>query len=155
MKTVRDVLTRPAVWVNPGHSVETATLLMKGHDIGALPVIEGSDLIGMVLDRHLLGVSPSLTVADVMIREKALLSPDVTLSDAAKSMADSGMMWIPVMDNGRLLGVITPADVMAHVCRSYDPMTELSWSDSLREWLSNQLKASHEVSILFVDLDEF
>src|SRR5687767_617710 len=155
MKTVRDVLTRPPVWVNPGHSVETATLLMKGHDIGALPVIEGPSLLGMVLDRQLLGANLRLTVAEVMTRDTAFLEPDVTLSDAAKRMADTGLMRIPVMDAGHLLGVISPAEVMSHVCRSYDPLTELSWADGLREWLAAQLKASREVSILFMDLDGF
>ena len=155
MKTVRDVLTRPPVWVNPGHSVETATLLMKGHDIGALPVIDGSQLVGIVIDRQLLGANLHLKVADVMTRDTASLHPDISLSDAAKRMADTGLMRIPVMEDSNLLGVITPAEVMAHVCRSFDPLTELSWADGLREWLAVQLKASREVTILFLDLDGF
>ena len=155
MKTVRDVLARPPVWVNPGHTVETATLLMKGHDVGALPVLDGAQLVGMVVDRQLLGVNLRLSVGEVMLKDGAFLPSSATLSDAAKRMADTGLMRIPVREEGRLLGVITPADVMSHVCRSYDPLTELSWSDGLREWLSIQLKASREVAILFLDLDGF
>src|SRR5438105_9066095 len=128
MKTVRDALTRPPVWVNPGHSVETATLLMKGHDIGALPVVDGTKLVGMIVDRQLLGADLRLSISDLMSRDTAYLSPDTSLSDAAKRMADTGLMRIPIMEEGKLLGVITPVDVMAHVCRSYDPLTAPSWA---------------------------
>jgi diguanylate cyclase (GGDEF)-like protein len=96
-----------------------------------------------------------MSVSEVMVRQTESISPETSLSDAAKRMADTGLMLIPVMDEGKLLGIISPAEVMAHVCRSFDPLTELAWSDGLREWLSNQLKASREVSILFVDLDGF
>ena len=56
MKTVSDVLRRSLVWVNPSHRIASVIVLMNGHDLGGLPVVEGGKLVGMVLHKHLLGI---------------------------------------------------------------------------------------------------
>jgi CBS domain-containing protein len=55
MKTVREVIRRAPVWLNPDHTIESAVVLMRGHNIGGLPVLDGTDIVGMVLYSHLLG----------------------------------------------------------------------------------------------------
>src|SRR5262245_55193554 len=67
MKTVREVIRRAPVWVNPDHTIESAIFLMRGHDIGVLPVLDGQKLVGMVLYSHLLGIDPTRRVGDVMM----------------------------------------------------------------------------------------
>ncbi|MGC8666539.1 MAG: CBS domain-containing protein [Chthonomonadales bacterium] len=155
MKTLREVIRRPPVWVNPGHTVETATILLRGHDIEALPVLDGSNLVGMVLYAQLLGADPNRLVGDIMIRDVTAASPDLSLREAANLMASSRLGRLPVMEGGRLLGVVAPSDLLPEVARSFDPLTELPWADSLREWAIAQLKSGREITVLFLDLDGF
>lgn len=155
MKTLREVIRRPPVWVNPGHTVETATILLRGHDLEALPVLDGPSLVGMVLYAQLLGADPTRPVADVMVRDVTAASPDLSVREAANLIASSRVGRLPVMEGGRLLGVVAPRDLLPEVARSFDPLTELPWADSLREWAIAQLKSGREITVLFMDVDGF
>lgn len=156
MKTVREVIRRAPVWVNPGHTTESAIVLMRGHDIGALPVMEGSSgLVGMVFYSHLLGVDPRRQVEDVMMVDIPTITPQMSVREAAEVMTQTALSRLPVMEGEKLVGVVTDGDLLPELGRSFDPLTELPWSDSLREWTITQLKRGQEVTVLFIDLDRF
>jgi diguanylate cyclase (GGDEF)-like protein len=155
MKTVREVIHRAPVWVNPGHTTETAVVLMRGHSIGALPVMDGPDLVGMVLYNHLLGTDLKQFVRDVMMVGVPTISPEKSVKEAAEVMAKSGISRLPVVENSALIGVVTTNDLLPELGRSYDPLTTLPWTDSLREWAIYHLRSGSEITILFFDLDQF
>lgn len=155
MKTVRELIHRAPVWVNPGHTAETAVVLMRGHSIGALPVMDGANLVGMVLYKHLLGVDLKQTVRDLMMVDVPTISPDRSVKEAAEVMAKSGISRLPVIENSELIGVVTTKDLLPELGRSYDPLTMLPWTDSLREWAIYHLRGGSEITILFYDLDQF
>jgi IMP dehydrogenase len=155
MKSVREVIRRAPVWVNPDHTIETAIILMRGHNIEAIPVLDGPDLAGIVLHGRLLGSDPENPVASVMLPGVPTVAADTSVREAADAMTRAGVGTLPVMDNGKLIGVITAADLLPELGRSYDPLTELHWSDSLREWSIEHLKDGSEITVLFVDLDNF
>jgi IMP dehydrogenase len=155
MKTVRELIHRAPVWVNPGHTAETAVVLMRGHSIGALPVLEGADLVGIVLYKHLLGADLNKYVRDLMITNIPTISPDKSVREAAELMAKSGVGRLPVVEDNALIGVVTADDLLPELGRSYDPLTQLPWTDSLRDWAIFHLRSGAEISILFFDLDQF
>ena len=155
MKTVREVLRRAPVWVNPEHTVESAIVLMRGHNIGGLPVMDGGRLAGMIDYSNLLGVEPSRQVREVMSEPAGSIALDATVRDAATMMRLTGTSRLPVTDGGRLVGVITDGDLLPEVGRNFDPLTDLAWSDALREWSIGHLKNGDEITVLFVDLDNF
>lgn len=155
MKTVREVLRRAPVWVNPDHTVESAIVLMRGHNIGGLPVMEGGRLAGMISYPDLLGADPARQVADVMTDTGESISPDASIREAAEQMARTGAGRLAVIEGERLVGVITDGDLLPEVGRNYDPLTDLPWSDGLREWAIDHLKRGEEITVLFVDLDNF
>jgi diguanylate cyclase (GGDEF)-like protein len=155
MKTVREVIRRAPVWVNPDHTNESAVVLMRGHNIGGLPVLEGNDIVGMVLYSHLLGADPNAFVRDVMMTGVPSVSPDVSVREAADLMARAAIGRLPVARAGKLIGVITDGDLLPELGRSFDPLTELPWTDTLREWAIGHLKRGMEISLLFFDLDDF
>lgn len=155
MRTVREILRRAPVWVNPAHRANSAIVLMRGHDIGALPVLDGERLVGMVLYSHLLGIDPGCCVSEVMMVGVPVLTPDMSVREAADWMTRSGMGRLPVLDNGELIGVLTDGDLLPELGRSFDPMTELPWTDSLREWAIEQLKRGAEITVIFFDLNRF
>lgn len=155
MKTVREVIRRAPVWVNPQHTVESAIILMRGHEIGALPVLDGSRLVGMVLYSHLLGVDIGRRVDEVMLVGIPAVTPEMSVREAASAMARARLGRLPVLEGGRLVGVITDGDLLPEVGRSFDPTTELPWADSLREWAIYHLQRGQEITVLFIDLDDF
>jgi diguanylate cyclase (GGDEF)-like protein len=155
MKTVREVLRRAPVWVNPEHTVESAIVLMRGHNVDGLPVIDGSRLVGMVTTGDLLGVDPRRIVADAMSHLETSISPDASVREAAEMMLSSGSKRLAVVEDDHLIGVITAGDLLMEVGRNFDPLTGLTWSDALREWAIEQLALGEEITVLFIDLDNF
>src|SRR5690349_12897184 len=128
MKTVRDVLRKSPIWVNPDHTVETAAILLRGHNIGALPVLDNMRLVGMICYQNLLCAAPETLVRELMLSDVPTLSPDLTVKQAAEVMQLSNLGRLPVEADGRLVGVITDGDLLPEVGRSFDPLTNLPWS---------------------------
>lgn len=154
MKTVRDLRLWP-VWVNPDHSIESATILMKGHSVAGLGVLHGDTFLGTVGIEDLVGVPPQDRVESVMKRDVGSVSLDMPLRRVAETMAVQNLPRLPVVDNGRFLGIITAQELLRDFGRNFDPLTHLPWSDTLRDWGIAQLKANNEITIIFLDLDDF
>jgi len=155
MKLVQDLIRRSPVWVNPEHTAESAIVLMRGHNIGALPVLDGPNLVGMVLYSHLLGVDPQQRVGDLMMVGVPTISPRMSVREAAAQMTRASLGRVPVVDGGRLVGVLTVGDLLPELGRATDPLTSLPWTDTLREWAIARLEQGLEITVLFIDLDGF
>lgn len=156
MKTVGDLLLREAVWLNPTHRVETAVLLLRGSGAGGLAVIENAALVGIVLCEHLLGVDGRQHVEEVMRRDFTPLSLSDPLRTAANQMLQQEAACLPVLNaQGELAGMLTQSDLLEALRLSIDPLTQLAWADQLREWAVDRLRTGQEISILFVDVNDF
>lgn len=116
---VRDIMTSPAIHVAPGESVEVAARTLAQYNIGALPVCspEGK-LHGMVTDRDLVtrcvatGRQPSqTTVRDVMTGKVEPAQPDMDAAVAAHLMGRLQIRRLPVVENGKLCGMISLGDL--------------------------------------------
>lgn len=156
MRLVKDLMTSDVVWVNPSAPVKTAVILMKSHNIGALPVIRNNDgVVGLVTLKDLLGEPPDASIADLMQTDFPIIEPTATVHAAAELMRKSGMGFLLVMDHGQLEGILSESDLMSEIGRTYDPLTDLPWSDTFREWAVNALKQGTEISVILFDLDQF
>ncbi len=155
MKTVRDIIRRSPVWVNPEHTAETAVILLRGYEFGGLPVLDGRELVGMLQYGPLLGATGEELVRDLMDPDTPVLNPDMTARQVASLMMTSGCHRLPVVDEGKLIGVVACGDVLPEVSRSFDPLTGLPWSDSLRAWAIEQFISGQEITVLFIDLNKF
>ena len=156
MKTVGDLMTTDVVWVSPSARVTAAVILMKGRNISALPVLHADDEVVGILTQHaLLGEAGDSAVADVMRRDFVAVEPAMSVHDAAEQMNRLGASHLIVMEAGRLAGIISRADLMPELGKTFDPLTNLPWSDAFREWAAAALKRGQEISVIFFDLDEF
>jgi CBS domain-containing protein len=116
---VRDVMSDRPRCISPDTSVAEAAQLMESEDVGALPVLEGEELAGMVTDRDIVvravarGKDPrGMPVREVSSREVVSVRADEDLSEALKLMASHQVRRLPVVDDGnRLVGVLAQADV--------------------------------------------
>lgn len=115
---VRELMTAPALQIDAGESVEVAARTLTQYNIGALPVCTGDGkLCGMVTDRDLVtrclasGKSIAETrVRDVMTTTVTSAVPDMEASVAAHLMGRRQIRRLPVVENGKLCGMVTLAD---------------------------------------------
>jgi CBS domain-containing protein len=116
---VRDVMTTRPRCVSPDTPVTEAAELMESEDVGALPVLEGDELAGMITDRDIViraiarGKDPrGMPVRDVTTRDVVAIRGDEDLSEALKLMATHQVRRLPVVDDSNhLVGVLAQADV--------------------------------------------
>jgi IMP dehydrogenase len=155
MRIVSDIMTQDVVTIGILDTVESAVALMRRHYIDALPVVDGDAVVGLVTSRDLLGVPAPTRVEEVMSREFTALSPEATISEAAEAMHKSGSGRLLVMLESRLLGILTRGDLLPEMGKSLDQLTDLPRADALRDWGIAALRSGHEISILFIDLDNF
>ncbi len=126
---VKERMTPNPITITPQTTIATALQLMRDNKIRRLPVVQGNKLIGIVTDRDLLEVSPSpattlsvfelnyllakTKIADILPKDKKLIviSPDAFVEDAALLMREHKIGGIPVVENGKLVGIITETNI--------------------------------------------
>ena len=116
---VKDCMTKQVISIGAGEPVAVAARLMARHNVGALPV-HGPDgqLVGMLTDRDIVlrcvaaERSPkSVCVREVMTRSVAAAAPDTDATAAAGIMAARQVRRLPVTENGKLVGMVSLADL--------------------------------------------
>jgi CBS domain-containing protein len=114
---VRDVMT-PAVVTESRHdSLSSAAEIMWRQQTGSVLVTEAGQIVGIITERDLLravalGADPERTTVDeAMTAEVYTVPPDTQLQEAARAMAARWIRHLPVVDGGRLLGVVSMRDV--------------------------------------------
>ena len=156
MKTVRDVMTADVVWVSPSARVKTAVILMKQNKIAALPVVDNNGhAIGLVTQDRILGEPEDTIIANIMQRDFAIISPTASVREASEEMTRSAASHLLVMEDDRLVGIVSRSDLLPELGKNFDPLTGLPWSNALREWAMNALKSGNEIAIIFFDLDNY
>lgn len=111
-------MTDKVACVNPQTTVIEVAQLMQKHDVGAIPVCEGQKVTGVVTDRDIVvrniahGKDPHSTpVRDVMSTNVQSISPETSLNQAAGIMADHQIRRLPVVENDRLVGMVSLGDL--------------------------------------------
>lgn len=116
---VRDVMTAPVIGIDPEETVCVAARTLTRHNIGVLPVC-GADgkVCGLVTDRDLVtrcvasGKSPaSTTVREVMTGQVLSVKPDMEVGVAAHLMGRQQVRRLPVMEDGKLCGMVSLGDL--------------------------------------------
>ena len=136
---VRDVMTSPVIKIRPEESVSVAARALTHYNIGVLPVC-GSDgqICGLVTDRDIVtrclapNRSPEATsVREVMTGRVLSVGPDMDTGVAAHLMGREQIRRLPVVDNGRLCGMVSLGDLANREESAPDA------SDALTEITSN------------------
>jgi CBS domain-containing protein len=117
-KSVRDAMTEDPRSIGASASVVEAAQLMREEHIGSLPVTDDKRLVGMVTDRDITtrvvaeSADPKKTsVGDVYSRDLISVEPDKDLDEALRLMARHQVRRLPVVENGRLVGIVAQADI--------------------------------------------
>lgn len=116
---LREVMTHPVIRIHPDETVAVAARTLTHYNIGILPVCGGDGrLCGLVTDRDLVtrclaaGRSPASTpVRDVMTSQIISARPDLDASLAAGLMGHEQIRRLPVVENGKLCGMVSLGDL--------------------------------------------
>ncbi|MFE6922441.1 CBS domain-containing protein [Nocardia sp. NPDC057663] len=120
MTTTDAVMHADVAFITVRDTMETAARRMHQLDIGALPICDGEGHpVGIVTDRDIvikviaLGENPKNTTAGELAQGEALLTIDVgvDIEQALAVMAQHQIRRLPVTDEGKLVGIITEADL--------------------------------------------
>lgn len=138
---VRDVMNRAPITIDPTESAALAARLLARHNVGSLPVCgENGRLQGIVTDRDIIlrCVAPEedpaqVPVKQIMTRHPKALSPGDDVRQAAQVMAIQQVRRLPVVEAGRLVGLVSLGDLAQ--CGKY----EMEVSKALAD-ISEQVK---------------
>lgn len=140
---LREVMTNPVIRIHPDETVAVAARTLTHYNIGILPVCGGDGRIcGLVTDRDLVtrcmaaGKLPAITpVRDVMTAQIISARPDMDTAAAADIMGREQIRRLPVVENGRLCGMVSLGDLATQRESSLeagDALSEISSSLSRR-----------------------
>ena len=125
---LREVMTNPVIRIHPDESVAVAARMLERYNIGVLPVC-GSDgkIRGLVTDRDMVtrciaaGKYPAQTrVGEIMTRQVVSAPPDMDGALAAGLMGSRQIRRLPVVENGRLCGMVSLGDLAKELETAYD-----------------------------------
>jgi CBS domain-containing protein len=115
---VRHAMTESPTTISPQMNAFDAAGLMKSQDIGVLPVVEDTKLVGLVTDRDLVlrvlaeRKNPiEVKVGDICTSTPVTVTPDMKLSEARELMEQHKVRRLPVMKGEELVGVLSLGDV--------------------------------------------
>ena len=124
---VREIMQSPVKSIAPGAAVVEAAERLRDAGIGSLVVVHGSEPVGILTESDVVAVAAArgdteeLTVADVMSEELVTIDPDSTVEAAVERLRTHNVKKLPVMEDGKLVGIVTTTDIsdyVPHVART-------------------------------------
>jgi len=115
---VREIMTADIKKATPDNTLTDIAAMMRDEDVGALPVVQDGELRGIVTDRDIVvraiadGKEPSTTtVQEVLSKDLESVEPDDDVEKAADLMASHQIRRLPVIQGGKLIGMVTLGDI--------------------------------------------
>lgn len=145
---VRRRMVHRLITIHPEKTITDALNLMKQNSIRHLPVVDGHKFVGFVSEFdlrevRLLPMSEDIRVQDVMIKDPVTIGPEDSLEDAARLIFNHKIGGLPVLEHGKLVGVITSKDILAAFI---EIMGVLESSSRIDVVLGDRAEAFEEVS---------
>jgi CBS domain-containing protein len=116
LEKIRDIMTDEVECCTLLDNVYEVAVKMKELNVGAIPIVDNEKLVGMITDRDIVirGVAeknpPSSKVEKVMSDQLITISPEASTREAARLMADHQIRRLPVVENGKLIGIVSLGD---------------------------------------------
>jgi CBS domain-containing protein len=109
-----------------GRAVDAVTTMAK-ENLGSLVVLDQGRMVGMLTFHELLralatrhGALGDVKVSEIMVRNPVTATPEMAVNDLRRTMIDSGARYLPVLQDGKLIGVISFRDVAKAVLEEQD-----------------------------------
>ena len=130
---VKEAMTNRVITLGPDQTVDKAAQVMKKKGIGCVIVVENNKPIGIVTERDMCYgvVAPNklpntIKVKEIMTSKIRTISPKETLIETAKIMVKNNFRRLPVIENKRLIGIITSRDIVALSPKTIEVLREFN-----------------------------
>jgi CBS domain-containing protein len=159
----RDIMASPAYTVRDIDTVEHAAALLAGKAVAAAPVVDADGtVVGMISEGDLLRgrldtTVETATAADLMTRTVVSVSPETDVVAVAKALLDHAIHSAPVLDDGRLVGIVGQRDVLRTLIRDDDVVSSDvqhrldEYADGARRWTATVHEGTATVHGPFTD----
>ncbi|URZ01750.1 CBS domain-containing protein [Clostridium felsineum] len=114
---ISEVMTKNVVSICGEDNIQKAAELMRDHDIGAIPVCSNDKVIGVITDRDIIlrivadkKDASKENVRSIMTSTPVVVTPDMDVSEATKIMSDKQIRRLPVVRDGKIVGIISLGD---------------------------------------------
>ncbi|OPX60175.1 MAG: Inosine-5'-monophosphate dehydrogenase [Methanobacterium sp. PtaB.Bin024] len=111
----QDIMIQEVYVTSPDDLVAAAKLKMMRCNVGGLPVVDESELVGIITHRDILlagGEALGLKVGDLMSKDPEVAEKSTPIMNITRIMAEKGYQRIPVVDNGNLVGLVTQSSLI-------------------------------------------
>jgi CBS domain-containing protein len=114
---IREVMTPNPQCVTPGDSIQNAARIMRDCDTGAVPVVDNGRPVGIVTDRDIVvravadGSQLNRPVREIVTGSIVCATPEMSTHEAADLMSEHQIRRLPVVENNRLVGIVSLGDL--------------------------------------------
>ena len=114
---IRDVMTPNPTTVSPNDSIQSAARVMRDEDTGVVPVVDNGKPVGVITDRDIVvravaeDREMNRPVRDIVTTELVAAHPDMSVQEATELMSEHQVRRLPVIDNDRLVGIVSIGDI--------------------------------------------
>ncbi|RLQ90347.1 CBS domain-containing protein [Planomicrobium sp. Y74] len=114
---VADIMTKEVDTCTPQSSLQEAAAKMKEINVGSIPVVDNDKLIGIITDRDIVvrgiadNISLDTAVSEILSESMVTGSKDMSVEDAAELMADHQIRRLPIVDNDKVVGIVSLGDI--------------------------------------------
>lgn len=116
--TIRELMTEDPITLEPGASAREAAQQMREADVGAMLIVDGEELKGLVTDRDIVvravaeGKDPDgVSVGDICSSSVVSVSAEDSVDDAIKTMREKDVRRVPVLDGEKPVGIVSLGDL--------------------------------------------
>ena len=115
---IKDIALKEVKCASPENSLQEIASMMRNYGVGAIPICEGENLVGMITDRDIVitclaagNDGRTCKVSDFMTKSPRAVSPDQDVAEAAYIMAEEQVRRLPVIKGNKLVGLISLGDI--------------------------------------------
>ncbi len=110
-----DVMTTNVITVTEHQTKQDAARLLSQHHISGLPVVNNEHVVMGVVTEYDVISKKGQTVGEIMTRGVISVTPDTNLEDVSRILVHEHIKRLPVLDQGRLVGIVSRADLVREV----------------------------------------
>jgi CBS domain-containing protein len=128
---ISDIAIKEVFCAKPDNSLSEIATLMRRHNVGVIPICEGPKLVGIITDRDMVvgcmaaGMDSTRCKAkEFMTINPVFVNPDIDIEETARIMGKEQVHRLPVVDNGKLVGLISLGDVSIALMKNSNLIAE-------------------------------
>lgn len=120
----QDIMIKDVQTISPNDLIAAAKLKMMRSNVGGLPVVDNEMLVGIITHRDILlagSESLGLKVEELMSKDLRVVEPTMPIKEIVKIMNDEGYQRIPVVKDGKLIGLVTQSSIIRAISEIVGP----------------------------------